>query len=130
MGRVLTVNTPLWVRPSIGFLRLHGHYPREVADLHAYTGGGGQSVVSKRRNESGDVTLPPSQLRLPLETKLCKFLASKRRGWRCGEFSEGLPKSPVRSVVVNFVGVVYLRRMVQRRHRACRALAETPLGPK
>ena len=49
MGRMLTFNTPFWVRPSIGFLQLHGHYPREVADLHAYTSGGGQSIVSRRK---------------------------------------------------------------------------------
>ena len=47
IGRILTFNTPFWIRPSIGFLRLHRHYPLEVADLHTYTSGSGQSVVSK-----------------------------------------------------------------------------------
>ena len=53
MGRILTFNTLFWVRPSIGFLQLHGHYPREVANLHAYTSGGGQSVVSKQKRIRG-----------------------------------------------------------------------------
>ena len=56
MRQMLTFNTSFWVRPSIGVLQLHGHYPLEVADLHAYTSGGGQSIVSKRKNELGDIT--------------------------------------------------------------------------
>ena len=53
MGQMLTFNTPFWVRPSIGFLRLYGHYPHEMADLHAYTSGGGQSIVSKQKRIRG-----------------------------------------------------------------------------
>ena len=53
IGRILTFNTPFWVRPSIGLLWLHGHYPHEVADLHAYTSGSGQNVVSKQKRIRG-----------------------------------------------------------------------------
>ena len=43
------LNTLFWMRSSISFLRLYGHYPLKVSDLHTYTSGDGQSVLASKK---------------------------------------------------------------------------------